>query len=131
MDTSTKKESSFEPGYIRLHRNGELAKRIEAAQKILEDCTLCPWHCHVNRPTGEKGICQTGAFPMVSSYGPHFGEERPLVGRRGSGTIFLSYCNLKCIFCQNYDIILGGDAGTSEFADAIVERLASTPAVSV
>lgn len=93
-----------EPGYIRLHKSGALAVRIEAARKILEDCTLCPWHCHVNRPAGEKGVCRVGALPMVASYGPHFGEERPLVGTRGSGTIFLAFCNLKCIFCQNYDI---------------------------
>ncbi|WP_298268534.1 radical SAM protein [Geobacter sp.] len=104
MDTSPQKERSFEPGYLRLHKSGELAGRIEAAREILTDCTLCPWHCHVNRLEGEKGVCQVGALPMVSSYGPHFGEERPLVGRHGSGTIFLSYCNLKCIFCQNYDI---------------------------
>lgn len=95
---------AFEPDYIRLHKSGELAKRIEATRKILADCTLCPWHCHVNRLEGEKGVCRVGELPMVSSYGPHFGEERPLVGERGSGTIFLTYCNLKCVFCQNYDI---------------------------
>jgi putative pyruvate formate lyase activating enzyme len=96
--------AGFEPGYIRLHKCGELAKRVEAAREVLADCTLCPWHCHVNRLEGEKGVCRVGALPMVSSYGPHFGEERPLVGLHGSGTIFLSYCNLKCVFCQNYDI---------------------------
>ncbi|MCM2358737.1 MAG: radical SAM protein [Geobacteraceae bacterium] len=95
---------TFEPGYIRLHKNGELARRIEAARQILADCTLCPWHCHVDRLAGEKGVCRVGALPMVSSYGPHFGEERPLVGTCGSGTIFLAFCNLKCVFCQNYDI---------------------------
>lgn len=92
------------PSYIRLHETGELGLRIHALRRILEDCILCPWHCHVNRSNGEKGVCRVGALPMVSSYGPHFGEERPLVGRNGSGTIFLSYCNLKCVFCQNYDI---------------------------
>ena len=104
MKTSSQNKTSIEPGYIGLHRSGELAKRIEAAWEVLTDCTLCPWHCHVDRTAGAKGVCQVGALPMVSSYGPHFGEERPLVGRRGSGTIFLSYCNLKCIYCQNYDI---------------------------
>jgi putative pyruvate formate lyase activating enzyme len=96
--------AKFEPGYTRLQKSGELAKRVEAARQVLADCTLCPWHCHVNRLEGEKGVCRVGALPMVSSYGPHFGEERPLVGLHGSGTIFLSYCNLKCVFCQNYDI---------------------------
>ena len=93
-----------QPSYIRLHETGELAKRIAAAQEILGNCTLCPWHCRVDRLRGVRGVCQVGALPMVSSYGPHFGEERPLVGSRGSGTVFLSYCNLKCVFCQNYDI---------------------------
>jgi putative pyruvate formate lyase activating enzyme len=104
MNPSPDKNRSFAPGYIRLHKSGELAGRIAAAREILKDCTLCPWHCHVNRPAEEKGVCRVGALPMVSSSGPHFGEERPLVGRHGSGTIFLAYCNLKCIFCQNYDI---------------------------
>jgi putative pyruvate formate lyase activating enzyme len=96
--------SGFEPGYIRLRKSGELAGRVEAARRILADCTLCPRHCHVDRLAGEKGVCRVGALPMVSSHGPHFGEERPLVGRRGSGAIFLTFCNLKCVFCQNYDI---------------------------
>lgn len=92
------------PSYIRLHESGELAGRIEAAWAILRDCTLCPRHCHVNRLEGESGVCRVGRLPMVSSSGPHFGEERPLVGQRGSGTIFLTWCNLRCVFCQNYDI---------------------------
>jgi putative pyruvate formate lyase activating enzyme len=98
-----------EPSYSTLARNGELAERVKALRKILADCTLCPWHCHVNRLRGERGICRTGALPMVASYGPHFGEERPLVGSRGSGAVFLSNCNLKCLFCQNYDISQGGE----------------------
>jgi len=92
------------PSYVRLHESGELAGRIEAAWAILRDCTLCPRHCRVNRLEGERGVCRVGRLPMVSSYGPHFGEERPLVGQRGSGTIFLTWCNLRCVFCQNYDI---------------------------
>lgn len=94
----------FEPGYIRLHESGELARRIDAALDILNECTLCPRKCRVNRSLGEKGACRVGALPMVASHGPHFGEERPLVGSHGSGTIFLSFCNMRCIFCQNYDI---------------------------
>ena len=92
------------PSYIRLHETGELARRIDTIWAILRDCTLCPWHCHVNRLDGERGVCRAGKLPVVSSFGPHFGEERPLVGRHGSGTIFLTWCNLKCVFCQNYDI---------------------------
>lgn len=94
----------FEPGYIRLVREGKLTERIQAANKILESCTLCPRRCQVNRLEGERKFCRMGKLPVVSSFGPHFGEERPLVGRSGSGTIFLTYCNLGCIFCQNYDI---------------------------
>ena len=94
----------FQPSYIKLYETGELHKRIELLNKILEDCCLCPRNCRVNRFKGEKGVCRVGALPMVSSFHAHFGEERPLVGYYGSGTIFLTYCNLKCLFCQNYDI---------------------------
>jgi putative pyruvate formate lyase activating enzyme len=98
------------PSYIRLHETGELARRIDAVHAVLRDCTLCPRHCHVNRLEGEKGVCRVGKLPVVSSFGPHFGEELPLVGRHGSGTIFLTWCNLRCVFCQNYDIshLMGG-----------------------
>ena len=93
-----------EPRYIATHKKGLLRKKIEQAYAILEDCTLCPRKCRVNRLTGEKGICRTGRNAMVSSFNPHFGEETPLVGQRGSGTIFFTHCNLLCNFCQNYDI---------------------------
>ena len=94
----------IQPSYIRLHETGELEKRIGILMLILEDCAICPWDCRVNRVEGKKGVCKAGYLPMVSSFTPHFGEESPLVGRGGSGTIFLSYCNLKCLFCQNFDI---------------------------
>jgi len=94
----------IQPSYIRLHETGELEKRIGILMSILEDCAICPWDCRVNRVEGKKGVCKAGYLPMVSSFTPHFGEESPLVGRGGSGTIFLSYCNLKCLFCQNFDI---------------------------
>jgi putative pyruvate formate lyase activating enzyme len=71
---------------------------------MLEECCLCPRHCGVNRLAGESGKCHITNQVMVSSYGPHFGEEAPLVGRHGSGTIFFTYCNLRCVFCQNYTI---------------------------
>jgi len=79
------------------------------ARTLLEECTLCPQKCRVNRLAGEKGKCQVASEVIVSSYGPHFGEEAPLVGQRGSGTIFFTYCNLKCIYCQNYTTSQLGD----------------------
>jgi putative pyruvate formate lyase activating enzyme len=91
-------------GYLILHEKGELERRIAEAQKRLSPCEVCPRHCKVDRLSGEKGVCQTGARAVVSSYSPHFGEESPLVGSGGSGTIFFTHCNLLCLFCQNYDI---------------------------
>jgi putative pyruvate formate lyase activating enzyme len=81
-----------------------LRERVDLALSKLESCEICPRKCGVNRLEGEKGYCRGGRLPKVSSYTPHFGEEAPLVGRHGSGTIFMTGCNLTCIFCQNYDI---------------------------
>ena len=94
----------FIPSYIEARRTGKLADSIEKSYKILENCHLCPRQCGVNRLEDEKGICRTGRLAMVSSYSPHFGEEDPLVGTRGSGTIFITNCNLLCVFCQNWEI---------------------------
>ena len=77
---------------------------IKTAYKIMESCELCPRRCKVNRLNDEKGFCGTGVKAVVSSAGPHFGEESVLVGNGGSGTIFFAGCNLGCVFCQNYDI---------------------------
>mgnify|MGYP000200343389 FL=1 len=93
-----------EPSYIALHQKGELQRRIEILKEILKNCHLCPRKCGVNRIDGELGYCRAPAELVVSSAFPHFGEEPPLVGYFGSGTIFLTHCNLRCIFCQNYDI---------------------------
>lgn len=95
---------SFKPAYIESSKNGLLRERIKQANAMLTECTLCPRKCKVNRLTNEKGTCKTGRSAMVSSYAPHFGEESPLVGFKGSGTIFFTHCNLLCNFCQNYDI---------------------------
>ncbi len=92
------------PLYLDAYDRGILEERVERAHRVLENCRLCPRNCKVNRLKGEKGVCKTGAQAEVSSYGPHYGEERPLVGRGGSGTIFLTNCNLLCVFCQNYEI---------------------------
>jgi len=93
----------FTPAYLKLSSE-EIDKRIDRAGEILTSCRLCPRRCGVNRKEGEYGFCRTGDKPMVSSWGPHFGEERPLVGRGGSGTVFFTNCNLGCLFCQNYSI---------------------------
>ena len=95
---------SFVPSYISLHEGGEINQRLQLLKEFLKECRLCPRQCRVNRLNGEVGVCQAGSEPMVSSAFPHFGEESPLVGYHGSGTIFLTHCNFRCIFCQNYDI---------------------------
>jgi len=93
-----------EPAYVRLVNNSELSARVKAAYQLLESCTVCPRSCQVNRLEGEFGHCRIGRSALVSSYGPHYGEEKPLSGWRGSGTIFLTRCNLNCVYCQNHDI---------------------------
>ncbi len=101
---------SFEPGYRGLLRSGELAERARSAHAHLEHCDLCANQCHVNRLQTTKGaICLTGERAVVYNHGPHFGEERPLVGQFGSGTIFFSRCNLQCLFCQNWEISQRGE----------------------
>ncbi len=92
------------PSYVDNYQSGLVEERINKLLSILNSCTLCPHECHTNRLNGEKGICQAGEKVTVSSAFPHFGEEPPLVGRRGSGTIFFANCNLRCEFCQNHDI---------------------------
>jgi len=94
----------FLPAYLRLYEEGGLEDRVSKVQAMLKSCRLCPRECAVDRTSGEKGVCRTGELAVVSSYSPHFGEEDPLVGARGSGTIFFSHCNLLCLFCQNYEI---------------------------
>ncbi len=93
-----------QPSYCRLFRDGQLALRANKARERLRRCDVCPRHCQVNRLAEEKGFCQVGSRAFVASYGPHFGEETPLRGRGGSGTIFFGSCNLRCVYCQNYEI---------------------------
>jgi len=88
----------MEASYLKTHKDSILQERIESTLSILENCRLCPRHCEVNRLEGELGFCRTGRKAVVSSYSPHFGEEDPL------GTIFMTHCNLGCVFCQNYEI---------------------------
>ena len=95
---------NFEPAYIKTYKKGLLQEKIKAAYTLLSPCKLCPQKCRVDRLSGETGICKTAKHALVSSYNPHFGEEKPLVGTDGSGTIFFTHCNLMCLFCQNFDI---------------------------
>ena len=91
------------PKYLNI-KEEEFDRRIEKAYKLLSSCEVCPHKCRVNRLKGEQGICRSGEEVIVSSYNAHFGEEPPLVGNFGSGTIFFTNCNLKCVYCQNYPI---------------------------
>ena len=93
-----------EPAYIKTFENGLLKEKISKAYNMLKSCGICPRKCGADRLAGERGICKTGSLARVSSYNPHFGEEGPLVGTHGSGTIFFAHCNLMCLFCQNFDI---------------------------
>ncbi|MBI5203963.1 MAG: radical SAM protein [Nitrospirae bacterium] len=108
------KTSVFKAAYLKLSKD-ILKKKIKAAEEILKDCTLCPRNCKVDRTAGKPGFCKAGDKPFVSSYNSHFGEERPLVGRYGSGTIFFTHCNLGCLFCQNWTISHLGEGDTVSF----------------
>jgi putative pyruvate formate lyase activating enzyme len=94
----------FEPSYRRLLAKGKLHERIVALERLLESCTVCPRDCLNNRLNNEIAACYSGRLPIVSSYTAHFGEEPPLVGTRGAGNIFFGNCNLRCVYCQNYQI---------------------------
>ncbi|MBN1146150.1 MAG: radical SAM protein [Anaerolineales bacterium] len=94
----------FEPAYLELLRSGELKQRVALAYERLRQCDICAWECKADRLAGAMGICRTAEKARLSSYGPHMGEEDPLRGWRGSGTIFFARCNLRCQFCQNHDI---------------------------
>ena len=114
----------MEPSYLRLHKEGILSDRVENALKLLESCNLCPRECGVNRTAGEQGYCKTGRRLKIASYSPHFGEESPLVGSHGSGTIFISSCNLLCGFCQNFEISHlreGVEAGPEQIARIMIQ----------
>ena len=112
------------PGYLGLYDTGELLRRAETARNLLRDCTVCPHFCHVDRLAGETGKCNTGAKARVCSAHAHFGEEPPLVGRYGSGTIFFSWCNLQCVFCQNAELSaqgVGQDLDAMEIAELMLD----------
>jgi putative pyruvate formate lyase activating enzyme len=92
------------PAYLSLAEGGELTERVRRAYEHLRRCDVCAWECGTDRSGGHVGVCRTGELAQVSSYGPHMGEEDPLRGWHGSGTIFFTRCNLRCQYCQNFDI---------------------------
>jgi putative pyruvate formate lyase activating enzyme len=110
-------DPDFEPPYRRLHKSGELKKRGQTLWDIMDSCELCPRQCGVDRLEGDEGFCQASSQLEVSSYHPHFGEERPLVGKGGSGTVFFSNCGLRCVFCINWQISQGGEGSARTVED--------------
>ena len=112
-----KKEEGRLPAYAKLEEEGKFAQKIREAYSIFEECQLCPRMCGVNRQKGEKGFCRAPLKPVVFGAHPHFGEEVSLVGSFGSGTIFFSNCNLRCIFCQNWPIAHEGKGKEIEDED--------------
>ena len=117
LDSSRPELSAQGPRYLELERSGELERREQALWELSKSCSLCPRQCGVDRMAGETGICGSADTFKVASYGPHFGEEAPLVGKRGSGTIFFSHCNLLCVFCQNWEINHRGDGRQTSHAE--------------
>src|SRR3954466_14463581 len=96
--------AEYGPNYLSLYESGELAERVQALEKLLLSCTVCPRDCLNNPPNDDIAAFSSGRLPIVSSYTAHFGEEPPLVGARGAGNIFFGNCNLRCVYCQNYQI---------------------------
>ncbi|MBN2303486.1 MAG: radical SAM protein [Anaerolineae bacterium] len=120
-DHTANSTAPFVPAYRRLQRDGAFPDRVRVAQEALRDCALCGRECHIDR-TQKPGSCRTGTDAIVSSAFPHMGEEDPLRGVRGSGTIFFSNCNLQCQFCQNYEISQEGQ-GQSVTGDQIASMM--------
>lgn len=114
----------YQPSYLKSAQTGKLEIMAQSIQGRMADCDLCPRNCGVNRLSGEIGHCGVGKNAWISSYGPHHGEENPLRGWGGSGTIFFSGCNLNCIYCQNADIsqrISGREVSPEQLAEMMVE----------
>ncbi len=118
-------DPGFIPAYLNLHRSGELNRRAQELWDVMKQCALCPRQCGANRLKGERGFCRSTSKLETSAFHPHFGEERPLVGRGGSGTLFLTHCSLRCVFCINWEVSQGGcePAQTIEGMAAMMLRL--------
>ena len=123
-DNTRKSVNNFEPGYLKLHRSGELKSRGEKLWAMMESCELCPRMCGVNKLKGERGFCGANSRLEIASFHPHFGEERPLVGKGGSGTIFMSNCALRCVFCINWEVSQGKDRSVRSI-DALANMMLS------
>lgn len=120
---------TVKPSYLNLAESGDLALRVSSAWRHLEDCDLCARYCHIDRCKTVKGaVCRTGERAIVHSHGPHHGEEDPLRGSNGSGTIFFGWCNLRCVYCQNWDISqkgLGREVEPDDLAMMMLDLQAS------
>ena len=123
--TDALRRGTFEPPYLHLLRSGELTQRARESRKRLENCDLCARYCTVDRRQSIRGaICRTGERAVVYSAGPHHGEEECLRGWRGSGTIFFSWCNLRCVYCRNWEIAWQGEGrevGDEELAQTMLQ----------
>lgn len=118
-----KRTETWVPAYQTLEQKGILSQRIEQAYEIFRECELCPRQCGADRLDGDRGFCQAPSKPVIFSFHPHFGEEIPLVGEHGSGTIFFSNCNLRCVFCQNWPISVmgkGKEVTDEDLADMMI-----------
>lgn len=115
------------PSYLKLYESGELKRRISVLDEMLSSCNICPLDCQVNRKQDEMARCYSRYLPIVSSYCPHFGEEPPLVGANGAGNIFFGNCNLRCVYCQNYQISqnykseIGHEVSFERLAEIMIE----------
>jgi putative pyruvate formate lyase activating enzyme len=112
----------YVPSYIALQRSGELRRRVEALEKMLAPCSICPHDCRNNRLNDEIARCYSGYLPIVSAYSQHFGEEPALVGTHGVGNIFFGNCNLRCVYCQNF--LISQNAREERKNQVSFERLA-------
>lgn len=110
-------KDNYYPAYLKSYNNGVLDKIIKEAFRMLKRCCICPRNCRVNRLNNEKGFCKTGIKPMVYSFMPHYGEEPPISGSRGSGVIFFSNCNMSCVYCQNYEFSQQGKGREVDFEE--------------
>ncbi|KPJ90643.1 MAG: radical SAM protein, partial [Gemmatimonas sp. SG8_17] len=115
-------DPDFQPGYLKLHQAGELQRRGQELWQRMETCSLCPRQCGARRLEGEEGFCGGSERLVIAAYQPHFGEEASLVGDGGSGTVFFSNCNLRCVFCINWEISQG-DAGNRTSLEAFATMM--------